>query len=367
MLKTKFRKAEAYIDTVVTVFISLLIMFLAINVFSYFVTYQKLNNIGNNIIRYAAINGDTNSTEVKNKIKEYITGEGLKVENVTVSFDGSDYIKNKTVQYGDTIALHISTSKKYSYIGKTSNSLFTLRINKIGLSEKYYNLNQGLSYPSGSEDTGAALYGDVNGDGIISKADSVLILNYSLFGEDRYPVNQDCDFNGDGYVDSKDVSYHKFYIINFGDVNEDGVIDSKDVDLFNEYFANYNYDTKTSTININLSRGDINGDGVINGRDTIFLGNFLAVGGNKAFFNTGKQRWTPTLNGDINCDGVVDETDLSLLQTYTDSGNKNLPDGFASLANADIDKDGKITTMDKRILERWLSGNFGSDYDSYFS
>lgn len=139
MLKTKIKKAEAYIDTVVTVFISLLIMFLAINVFSYFVTYQKLNNIGNNIIRYVAMSGDTDSTEVKNKIKEYITGEGLKVADVTVSFDGSDYVQNKTVQYGDTIALHISTSKKYSYIGKTSNSPFTLRINKIGLSESYFN------------------------------------------------------------------------------------------------------------------------------------------------------------------------------------------------------------------------------------
>ena len=293
MLKTKIKKAEAYIDTVVTVFISLLIMFLAINVFSYFVTYQKLNNIGNNIIRYVAMNGDTDSTEVKNKIKEYITGEGLKVADVTVSFDGSDYVQNKTVQYGDTIALHISTSKKYSYIGKTSNSLFTLRINKIGLSEKYYNPNKNLNYPSGSEDTSTFIYGDVNGDGIISKEDYVLVLNYSLFGGDEYPVNQDCDFNGDGYVDNKDALYHMFYIINFGDVNEDGYVDSKDVDLFNEYSTNYDYDTKKSTVTINLSRGDINGDGVINGRDTISLRNFLAVGGNKALFNTGKRRCCP--------------------------------------------------------------------------
>lgn len=209
MLKNKYKKAEAYIDTVVTVFISMLIIFLAVNVFSYYVTYQKLNNIGNNILRCIAINGNTDSEEVQNKIKEYITGEGLKVEDISVSFDGSDYVTNSTVQYGDTMALHISTSKKYSYIGKPNNSPFTLRINKITLSEKYYNENKKLDYssdgleavrPSGTKVPDGATYKLADGTLLVYFPEEP--LTGDIYEEDDYIYGYNSYWNNKWELDS---------------------------------------------------------------------------------------------------------------------------------------------------------------------
>lgn len=48
------------------------------------------------------------------------------------------------------------------------------------------------------------LKGDVDGDGVVTSDDAILVLNYSLL-PDLYEVNQDADFDGDGVVTSDDA------------------------------------------------------------------------------------------------------------------------------------------------------------------
>ena len=48
--------------------------------------------------------------------------------------------------------------------------------------------------------------GDMNGDGVVSDADALYLLRYTLFA-DRYPVNQSGDLNGDGVVSDADALY----------------------------------------------------------------------------------------------------------------------------------------------------------------
>lgn len=134
---SRIKKAEAYIDTVVTVFIGMMIVYVTISLFSYFLAYQRLDNAADNIIRCAAVSGSTSDSVIGEKTTEYLTAAGLKKENVSISFTGTDYLKDKTVQYGDTIILNISTQKTYKYIGKTGSSAFNLSINKVAISEKY--------------------------------------------------------------------------------------------------------------------------------------------------------------------------------------------------------------------------------------
>ena len=135
----KLKKAEAYIDTVITVFVNLIILYLVLNLFSYMITYQKLNHAADNIVRCAAINGTTDTGILGEDINEYITNEGFDRSKVIVSFDGTEYMSGttKNVQFGDIILLNIKTKQSFNFIGRTGSSIFDISINKTSLSEKY--------------------------------------------------------------------------------------------------------------------------------------------------------------------------------------------------------------------------------------
>lgn len=59
------------------------------------------------------------------------------------------------------------------------------------------------------EDAPAFARGDVNGDGQVNSADAIYLLNYTLFGNEDYPLvgNSNVDVNGDGQVNSADAIY----------------------------------------------------------------------------------------------------------------------------------------------------------------
>lgn len=58
--------------------------------------------------------------------------------------------------------------------------------------------------------------GDVDGEDGISANDAIYLLYRVFFGETRYPVNQECDFNADGTVSADDAIY-LLYRIFFGE------------------------------------------------------------------------------------------------------------------------------------------------------
>ena len=58
--------------------------------------------------------------------------------------------------------------------------------------------------------------GDIDGNDTVDNNDAIYLLYHTIFGEEEYPVNQECDFNDDGIVDNNDAIYLLYHTI-FGD------------------------------------------------------------------------------------------------------------------------------------------------------
>ena len=111
------------------------------------------------------------------------------------------------------------------------------------------------------------------------------------------------DFDNDGDVDADDID---ILCANMGgdpvpyDVDEDGDVDEDDVVFFIENYVEYDSDGDSVADGDGTFRGDFNLDGVVNGTDlSIMNGNF----GSSVGF----------AGGNANCDTTVNGTDLSIL------------------------------------------------------
>ena len=60
------------------------------------------------------------------------------------------------------------------------------------------------------------LQGDVDENGVVDGDDAIYLLYFTLFGNEHYPLNQYCDFNGDMSVTSDDAVYLLYHTL-FGD------------------------------------------------------------------------------------------------------------------------------------------------------
>ena len=58
--------------------------------------------------------------------------------------------------------------------------------------------------------------GDINGDDELSSKDAIYLMYHALFGNDLYPVEQDCDFDKNGTIDGDDAVYLLYHIL-FGE------------------------------------------------------------------------------------------------------------------------------------------------------
>ena len=118
------------------------------------------------------------------------------------------------------------------------------------------------------------------------------------------------DVNGDGKVDSADVSLVNAYVdgqtVTFatgsGDVDGNGQITFSDSALIQDYIDNY----------VDITAYDINSDGIVDGVDLWILKRGVA---GKITLPTGK--------GDINGDGTPDENDVLALQTFLETHLKH--------------------------------------------
>ena len=55
--------------------------------------------------------------------------------------------------------------------------------------------------------------GDLDGNDAVDSSDAIYLLYYTLFGEERYPVNQPCDYDKDGTVSSSDAIYLLYHTL----------------------------------------------------------------------------------------------------------------------------------------------------------
>ena len=212
----------------------------------------------------------------------------------------------------------------------------------------------------------SVLYGDVNCDRIVDKAD-VEYLQNSLLEMEGYPLTPqgrvNADVNEDKKIDDADAliilrhiegmaGYETLPVkpstsVIYGDVNCDGVVDNADVEYLTRYLANWpEYElTEQGALN-----ADVDCNGKVNNRDRLILTRHLANWEGYEVLPYSETR----LYGDVNCDGIVNEEDVTHLERYlahwegyelTEQGN----------LNADVDCSGNLNPKDCVILARHLA------------
>lgn len=128
-------RAEGYIDTVVCVIAAMLVIVLALNVFSFLTLKQDMDYFAKEIIDTATVYGRT-SGEVYQRYRELCAELGFQP---SVSFSGTEYYNSSTgkVQLGDTIMIRITYRTYIKGFGAFRIPV-TLTAGHSGLSQKYW-------------------------------------------------------------------------------------------------------------------------------------------------------------------------------------------------------------------------------------
>ena len=131
----KNRSGESYIDTVVGVIAAMMVIVVALNVFSFLTLKQDLDYYAKEMIEVSCSYGKTVS-EVQDRYEELSDELGFTPD---ISFDGTKYFNQnkKTVQYGEAIKVEISYRTYFKGLGVVKIPL-TLTARHSGLSRKYW-------------------------------------------------------------------------------------------------------------------------------------------------------------------------------------------------------------------------------------
>lgn len=119
-----------------------------------------------------------------------------------------------------------------------------------------------LKVPDNVTFVGMNAFGYVEENGILSVNENAVIFCKSGSVAEEYA--KACGIN---YVLTDDILY--------GDVNGDGVLSPSDVVLLRRYFANYSSESETSTITV-FPGADVNGDGELSPSDVVLLRRYFA-------------------------------------------------------------------------------------------
>lgn len=127
-------RGEGYIDVVVSVLVLMMVIVLALNVFSFLTVKQNMDYFAKEMITCATTYGKT-SGEVDSRKAELVAETGL---NPAVSWQ-ADYFNTsaKTVQYGDTITVTLTYNTNVTGLGVFRIPI-TLTAKHSGLSMKYW-------------------------------------------------------------------------------------------------------------------------------------------------------------------------------------------------------------------------------------
>jgi len=129
------RKGEGYIDVVIMVLCSMMVIVLALNVFSFLTLKQDLDYYAKEMVTVAAVNGTMNGTEISNRITELTEETGL---NPTITYEGEGYNDPDRVQLGKTIFVTLTINTSFKGFG-VFNFPLTLKAKCSGLSQVHWN------------------------------------------------------------------------------------------------------------------------------------------------------------------------------------------------------------------------------------
>ena len=157
------------------------------------------------------------------------------------------------------------------------------------------------------------IYGDVNGDGKITKEDALLLQNYSIFPEDyaneipyeiRKNADKYLDLDQDGNIDVVDVTILKAYV------------DKKITQLPHKHTYKDNVCTGCKH-ELTIIYGDVNGDGVVTAKDRLALTKYIQNQDEKIDVKA----------ADLNLDGKIDIVDLMILKKHIENWDELRQEG----------------------------------------
>ena len=243
---------------------------------------------------------------------------------------------------GGTVTATIDWEQEMQAVG------FKLRYNSTKLlfegasvNENYYNISEPISYET-SNDT----YRDISvqwADGS-SKTNMTFRFKTLEAGDANISIIEANAFSNQNLQQPEQINYttkgsKTIKISSLGDVNLDGKINIRDVTVINRYINNLE-----ELNNEQLTNADVCSDGEINQLDLDILNRYVA--GHAISF--------PFISGDVNCDGIVDITDVTLVQLHN-STNNSYELTREGVNRADVNLDGVVNDFDRLIIQRYVS------------
>ena len=127
-------RGSGYIDVVIMILCSMLVLVLALNTFTFLAQKQSLDYYAREMLTIAVVNGTTaNSDIVERQIK--LTGEtGL---NPDIDYSESEASYDGKVQYGDIITVKLTYSTTFKGFGIFDIPI-SLTVQKSGISQKHW-------------------------------------------------------------------------------------------------------------------------------------------------------------------------------------------------------------------------------------
>lgn len=130
----KNKRGDGYIDVVISVLVSMMMIVLILNVFSFMTIKQDMDYFAKEIINCAAANGTT-AGKVNDRYYELVSETGLAP---SVIWNTSYFnVSQRAVQLGDTITVTLTLRSSVRGLGVISIPV-TLTAKHSGISQKYW-------------------------------------------------------------------------------------------------------------------------------------------------------------------------------------------------------------------------------------
>ena len=129
------RRGEGYIDVVVGVLVSMMMIVLALNVFTFLTLKQDMDHYAKEMIKTATVTGRTTGTEINNRKNELTAETGI---SPTIAWSASYFnASQQVVQLSDTITVTLTMNTTVRGMGVISVPV-TLTAKHSGISQKYW-------------------------------------------------------------------------------------------------------------------------------------------------------------------------------------------------------------------------------------